>query len=137
VLKVSFTESFHSKRYIKMSHKIILPKTTMYEKELLRYVKVLNIPNFRGVMMRDELPAKPQEVECGVLNLNMSTEKGSHWVTWYKSNKDRYYFDSFGEPPPLEVLDYLKTDSFSLIFGPLFDLSRVLGSKYCLIMECI
>ena len=81
----------------------------MYDGELLSYVNLLGIPNFRGVKMRDELPAKPWKVESGILNLNTSAQKGSHWVSWYKYGKDRYYFDSFGERPPFEILNYLKT----------------------------
>jgi len=81
----------------------------MTESDLLEYVKMLGIPNFRGVKMRDELPATPRKVECGILNLNTHEQEGSHWTSWYKSGNDRYYFDSFGEPPPLEILFYLKT----------------------------
>jgi len=34
--------------------------------------------------MRDELPMKSWVSECGVLNLNDSTQNGSHWVAWKK-----------------------------------------------------
>lgn len=82
----------------------------MYDSDILSYAQRLKIPNFRGVKMRDELPSKPWKVECGVLNLNTHEQKGSHWIAWYKNNKDRYYFDSFGESPPFEILQYLKTN---------------------------
>ena len=59
--------------------------------------------------MRDELSAKPQTNECGILNLNKHTQSGSHWTSWYKIGQDRYYFDSYGERPPLEIERYLKT----------------------------
>jgi len=91
-----------------MYQKIILPKT-MYDGELLRYVQLLEIPNFRGVKMRDELPSKPWKMECGILNLNTHEQTGSHWISWYKNGKERYYFDSFGESPPVEIVKYLKT----------------------------
>ena len=60
--------------------------------------------------MRDELPSKPRKIESGILNLNTSYEAGSHWVAWYKDGKERYYFDSFGEPPPIEMMQYLKSN---------------------------
>ena len=36
-------------------------------------------------------------------------QKGSHWTCWLKRGKERYYFDSYGEPPPRELIKYLKT----------------------------
>ena len=89
--------------------KVTLPRTTMYDDELERYVRILNIQHFRCIRMRDELPHKPFKVECGILNLNTHTQQGSHWICWYKNQHERYYFDSFGEPPPPELLRYLKT----------------------------
>ena len=59
--------------------------------------------------MRDQLPSKSFEQEWGILNFNTHDQEDSHWVCWFKSGKERYYFDSFGEPPLLEMLTYLKT----------------------------
>ena len=87
-----------------------LPRKTMTDQDLLRYVTRLNIPNFRGVRMRDELKGqRPHKNECGILNFNTHTQRGSHWTCWLKFGKTRYYFDSFGESPPTELLHYLKT----------------------------
>ena len=93
-----------------MHQTIVLPNSTMYDSDILNYVRRLRIPNFRGVKMRDELPSKPRKIESGILNLNTSYEVGSHWVAWYKDGKERYYFDSFGEPPPIEMMQYLKSN---------------------------
>ena len=47
--------------------------------DILFYVKELQIPNFRGVFMRDDLPiTKPWDLECGIVNLNKLSEPGSH-----------------------------------------------------------
>ena len=88
----------------------ILPDGTMFDDDILFYATKLKIPYFIGVKMRDELIGPPQKRECGVLNLNTHLESGSHWTCWYKLGMNRYYFDSFGEPPPRELLYYLKTD---------------------------
>ena len=88
---------------------LTLPTHTLYDGELMRLVERINIPDFRGVKMRDELPAKTHNRECGILNFNTHDQQGSHWVCWYKSGNDRYYFDSYGEPPPIELIAYLKT----------------------------
>ena len=93
-----------------MHQTTVLPNSTMYDSDILNYVRRLRIPNFCGVKMRDELPSKPRKIESGILNLNTSYEAGSHWVAWYKDGKERYYFDSFGEPPPIEMMQYLKSN---------------------------
>ncbi|KAE9532372.1 hypothetical protein AGLY_009995 [Aphis glycines] len=58
--------------------------------------------------MRNDLPMKSWVNECGVLNLNDSTQNGSHWVAWKKMKNKIIYFDSFGiNPPPKELVNYL------------------------------
>ena len=78
--------------------------------DLLFYAYKLKIPNFRGVYMRDTLPQTPKKVECGIMNFNTKDQPGSHWVCWSK-NKDRIYFDSFGQITPIEIQKYLKKKS--------------------------
>ena len=79
--------------------------------DILKLVKHLKIPNFKGPFMRDELPSEPppQKQECGIVNFNTSTEPGSHWVAYYKDGDERIYFDSFGQVIPTEIQKYLKT----------------------------
>ena len=88
---------------------IVLPNKPLTNFELLDAAKKLNIPNFRGVFLRDELPKKPRANECGILNLDDSSGRGSHWTCWIKRAKDKIYFDSYGLPPPTELLKYLKS----------------------------
>ena len=77
--------------------------------DILKLVKHLQIPNFEGPFMRDELVGTPKEKECGIVNFNTSSEPGSHWVAYYKNGKERIYFDSFGQVMPTELKKYLKT----------------------------
>ena len=83
---------------------ITLPDTTSFDDELIRYAQLLEIPNFRCVSMRI-----PHTVESGILNLADHKQTGTHWTCWYKNGERRCYFDSFAEPPPLEILKYLKS----------------------------
>ena len=76
--------------------------------DIIKIAKHLNIPDF-GVYMRDTLPTKPKNKESGIVNLNTSKEKGSHWVCYYKDGATRIYFDSFGQITPIEIQKYLKT----------------------------
>ena len=76
--------------------------------DLLECVDLLKIKNFRGVFMRDTLPCKILSHEVGIVNLDSSQNKGTHWVCYKKSKERRYYFDSFGLDPPEELITYLK-----------------------------
>lgn len=87
---------------------VVLPNVPLSNFQLLNVEKKLEIKNFRGVFVRDELPVKPGENECGILNLDDSDGKGTHWVFWYKTGNVKIYFDSYGLPPPVELISYLK-----------------------------
>ena len=88
-----------------------IPDKSLSNFELIKYAKELNISDFRGVYMRDELPKKTWKKECGIVNFNKSTEPGTHWVAYYKDGKNRFYFDSYGQVILQEVTDYLKTET--------------------------
>ena len=62
-----------------------------------------------GVYSKDELPKKIQ-VGSYIINLQDSTEGcGSHWcLIKIFDKKNALYFDSFGQPLPLEVLHFLR-----------------------------
>ena len=47
--------------------------------------KELKITNFRGVFMRDTLSNKINDKKCGVVNLYVSRNKGTHWVCYLKN----------------------------------------------------
>ena len=109
---------------------VTLPQKTMSDSDIMKYVSILSLPHFRGVLMRDELPIKPNNIECGILNLNTHKQVGSHWVCWYKDGMERYYFDSFGEPPPVELLYYLKTSTEINLDLPAIRRSSVMVQRY-------
>ena len=85
-----------------------IPNKILTNFDLLRYVDKLDIPTFRGVYMRDTLPEEPKKEECGIVNLNTSDQRGSHWVCYYKNGLNRIYFDSYGQITPIEIQNYLK-----------------------------
>ena len=70
-------------------------------------MKILKIPNFRGVFPRDVLPKQPWKKESMIVNLDSIENKGTHWVCFYKKDDELVeYFDSFGMEPPLELIHY-------------------------------
>ena len=60
--------------------------------------------------MRDELNNKvPNNIECGVVNMDSSKGDGTHNCCYWKNCDEKYYFDSFGLIPPREVITDLKS----------------------------
>ena len=96
---------------IQVEH-VALPKKPLNNFEILDAVKKIYLKNFRGVFLRDTLPKKPNRHECGIMNLDDSSGSGTHWVAWLKRGNDKFYFDSFGLPPPNELDKYLGSDIF-------------------------
>jgi hypothetical protein len=77
--------------------------------ELIKHINDLKIPYFRGCFMRDELKnMKINKKECGIVNTNLSSENGIHWLCYYKNDDKQYYFDSYGSPMMTELKKYLK-----------------------------
>ncbi|CAK1593120.1 unnamed protein product [Parnassius mnemosyne] len=72
---------------------------TMFYRRTLTNLDILehasDIPYFRGVFMRNNLPLKPRKIECGILNLDSYRNSGTHWVAFVKHNKYVEYYDSF------------------------------------------
>lgn len=85
---------------------IMLPKRPLTNFDLEKICA--KFPFFRGVFMRNNLPKKPREYECGIINLDDKEGKGSHWVAYVKCRKYCEYYDSFGNlAPPVELVKYL------------------------------
>ena len=78
--------------------------------DIQKIAKHLEIPNFKGVFTRDQLPKKIGNKETGIVNFNTSKEPGSHWVAYFRDGSKKIYFDSFGQVIPTEIQKYLKTN---------------------------
>ena len=78
--------------------------------EIENIIKQLQIPNFRGIFLRDQLPTKPNSTECGIIHSHTSKEdidSVGHWSAYYKKNDKKYYFCPFGGDPYDELKQYL------------------------------
>src|SRR5436190_9939748 len=73
--------------------------------QILKYAK--NIPNFKGVFMRNELK-NPRKNESLIINLDSNKGFGTHWVAVKKRGSKILYFHPFGIQPPKEVINYYK-----------------------------
>lgn len=73
--------------------------------------------HFEGVFPSDKLPDKnnaKQTLKCYIINLDKSTEPGSHWVAVIiqpKKNKV-IYFDSYGQKPTVPSVQAFVGDTF-------------------------
>ena len=90
---------------------LVMPNKALTNLEIMNAVKKLEIPRFRGVFLRDNLPVEPKRMECGILNLDDTAGNGTHWVAWYR-DKVKYCFDSYGIQPPDELKRYLRSSIF-------------------------
>ena len=68
-------------------------------KEILDILKL----NSTGIYMRDDKFTTPS----GIVNLHPT--KGTHWVMFV----NEYYFDSYGCPPPTNILNHIKKGIYS------------------------
>ena len=68
---------------------------------------------FAGVFAADELPKIMNTFPCGfVANTDPSTEPGTPWVAFYFPSREKgEFFDSYGYPPPPNIMDLNPTKS--------------------------
>lgn len=73
---------------------------------------------FGGVLARDQLPIRAQH-RAYIVNLDQSSEPGSHWVAIYLSNNSpAEYFDSYGIPPVYrEIKNFLDNNSIQWTYN--------------------
>ena len=75
--------------------------------DLEKIAKFYKLP-LVSICMKDELPTKPKE-GCYIVNMQSSTDgSGSHWVSLFFWKNICYYFDSFGAPCPVEIINFIK-----------------------------
>lgn len=80
--------------------------------------------------MRDKLPKTIPVNKSIIINLDESSGKGTHWVAFYRLKDKGLYFDSFGLPPPEELLKKIKVQIYGNSSQLQHDLS-VLCGYYC------
>jgi len=81
------------------------------DKDILVIVQKTGLfPLFQGVFSRDEIATRsspPLAYECGIINLDCSSGRGTHWTCWFKHESIVHYYDSFGNlPPPVEFVKF-------------------------------
>ena len=92
----------------------------------------LKIKHFKGVFMRDEMKNKRRaKNECIVINIDHSSNQGTHWTCLFIKNWDSFYFDSYGFEPPTEVKQYCKEPRYYSSY-PIQKMNEVICGHYCI-----
>lgn len=102
--------------------------------DIIKHCSELQIKNFKGVFMRDELlNTKATNNESLVINLDVSSGPGIHWMCLFSRNGVSYYFDSYGLPPIAEVVEYCKNQDRYYNTYPIQqdDKVEILCGHYC------
>ena len=87
--------------------------------------------------MRYELnKTKLTKDESIIINLDVSSGPGIHWMCLFSRKGVSYYFDSYGLAPPAEVLDYCKSKEryYSNYAIQQDDKLEILCGHYCVYM---
>jgi len=75
--------------------------------DLEKLAKFYKLP-LVSICMKNELPPKPEE-GCYIVNMQSSSAgSGTHWIAFFLFKNICYYFDSFGAPPPVEIINFIK-----------------------------
>ena len=106
---------------------------TISNLELEHLADYFEIPNFYCVM-NDEMLKMPFKDGYYIVNLEDSTEGGSHWVTVIIENGKKLYWDSFGAVPSLQVTKYFHKTKSKYMFNNRIvqDLKSSLCGWFCL-----
>lgn len=65
------------------------------------------------IIMRDQIHDLKPNTKY-ILNLDTSLGSGTHWTSFFINGKSLTYFDSFGMPPPQELVDYASKHKLSI-----------------------
>ena len=121
-----------NERYCNMVYNILLSniekmfgiKHTTYSDDLDYIGKKILGDKFVGVFPSDKIPKLKNDTYC-ILNLDNSSEAGSHWIAIYKDNlNETYVYDSFGRSNKIIIPSLIKSGN-----GKIKDTDRDIEQK--------
>ena len=69
---------------------VSLPNKPLSNLEIIDAAKRLSLNGFSWVFLRDTHPKYAKLNECGILNLDSSSDDGTRWVMWFKKVRISY-----------------------------------------------
>lgn len=90
-----------------MAYSRLMTTSMTTDSQLAVLAKKLHIP-LNGILFKDKLYKLNPVPNCYIINMANSDTHGSHWVALYLESPARAaYFDSFGEPNPVEITKFV------------------------------
>ena len=77
-------------------------------------------PYFFGTISRDEFPKNPPPIGLFIMNLDVRSKPGSHWVQFNLGLEYPgrcMYVDTFGRRPPKEIVEILLSRGWEIIYN--------------------
>jgi hypothetical protein len=97
--------------------------------------KMRDIKNFVGVFSRNNTPYLKKNHSL-ILNLDDEEGSGTHWVALCKKKDGSkvLFFDSYGYPPPQEIVDIYKKNKNKLVYSnnEIQDPTSIMCGYYCM-----
>ena len=108
-----------------------MPKsgTSLSNLDIINLVNRLNLP-LVGVYSKDRLP-KQKIKGLFVVNIGDYETGGSHWTCFSTIDKNVFYYDSYGSPPPVQVDEYIKGVTQKKRYTINKIQTQSLGATYC------
>lgn len=97
--------------------------------DIINLANHLNLP-LVGCFSKDKLPKKLIK-GLFVVNLADAITGGSHWTAFSTQDKNTWYYDSFGSPPPKEVDQYIQATTGKRNYAINKIQTQALGATYC------
>ena len=88
--------------------------TTTFQRDLVLIGVKLFGPTFQGVFPADKIP-KMEDGQYAILNLDKSSQPGSHWIAVVKTGGDMLIYDSFGRASKKIIPSVFKSGNGSII----------------------
>jgi hypothetical protein len=89
----------------------LIKKAFTTTSDLRRIATTLNIP-LTAILHKDQLKQlKPKAGQSFIINMEDSNgpQGGTHWISFVIMKNDHpIYFDSYGAPPPCDIIDFCK-----------------------------
>ena len=101
----------------------------------MNWIEYMRVKSFRGVISRDQIALiENHRLGYYIVNLNDSTQPGSHWVVIHVKNDIIEYFDSFGLNAPMELVYLSDRMGLNYLYNSTQyqDLKSVLCGYWCL-----
>ena len=106
----------------------------------MNWINFLRVKSFRGVISRDQIALIDRGARgvnpsrYYIVNLNDSTQPGSHWVVIHVKITLIEYFDSFGLNAPMELVELSDRMGLNYLYNSTQyqDLNSVLCGYWCL-----